>query len=285
MPARHLGCTILALAVIAARLHGADYDISYLYSTPTQQDPGNEIDEQEVSAKATYKVRSLAEAGYDLSLGIEAQVNTWNFDERQLEDIELYKLMVPVSAGRMFGQALYVNCTLSYGLHSDLEEMDSDDFRLQGALIGTFIHSPTLQFIFGVAYSDDFGEPQAFPIGGVAWQATEALKLDLILPSLAATYAVDEDLHLLGSFAPSGGQWRWSVPTAGERVDIDAALSGYRGGIGADWQVVPKGWVRLLTGMEIGREIKLSAADDPSVESTLDLTDSVFAQVGFRYEY
>lgn len=280
----HSAGTIL-LGLAAATLGAADYEASYLYSAPWQDESGNEITQQEAAAKGIYKLVSLQSSGYDLSTGLDLQMNTWDFDDHGLEDIELYKIQVPLAVGFMPTEKIYVLTTLEYGLHSDMQSIDSEDFRLQGALIGTYLHSADLQFILGVGYSDDFGEPQAYPIGGVSWKPVSELKLDLIFPMFAATYIPHEDFHLVAGYAPSGGQWRWDYDTATGETGIDAALKGQRFEFGGEYQVLKDGWLRLTGGVELNREITLSLADDASVNDSLDLPDSAFARIGFRLSH
>ncbi|MBN8526690.1 MAG: hypothetical protein J0M02_15260 [Planctomycetes bacterium] len=279
---RHIA---LAIATIAA-LGAADYEASYLYSTPTEQDPGNEIDAHEAAAKGTWKLTGLATDGYELSLGLSGQVNAWTFDERRLEDVELYKLMVPVTLTTMATQRLAVTASLSPGMHSDMKNVSSEDFRLEGMVMGTWIQNPQLRFILGVGYSDDFGSPRPYPIAGASWQATEALKLDLIFPAFAASYVATPAVSLLASVAPSGGQWRWTyAATDGREIEVDAALKGYRGGVGVGWMVVPQGQLKILGGLETGREIELKLAEDPGTSASLDLTDAIFGQLSFSYSH
>jgi hypothetical protein len=221
---------LLALAALGCPvLSAADVEASYLYSVPSTSDPGNEIVEHESAARASFDVVPFgASGGWGLSAGGYFRLNAWDFDESEVRDIELYKIAASIKATMFASPKLGFIVTLEPGLHTDFDQVGSEDLRLEGSALGVWLASPKLQVIAGLAYSDELGKAQVIPVGGVIWQATERLHIEAVFPSLTSTYAVAEAWRARAAVMAAGGQWSWAYSQPTQDVEIDAQLKAWR---------------------------------------------------------
>ena len=67
-------------------------------------------------------------------------------------------------------------------IHSDLRDLDPQDYTWQGLLLGGYTFASGPQLVFGGTYSDIFGQNMFLPALGVQWRLVERLKLDVLLP-------------------------------------------------------------------------------------------------------
>jgi hypothetical protein len=273
-------CTAGAIIGLGAGLAQARDvgNAQYTYSVPSEGDFEDEVSQHEVKVEGHMPVLSEADAGFNLSIGAFYQLNVWTFDDSNIDDFDLHKIKVPIGASFAASEDVRVNLSLLPGLNSDMEEIDGDDFRLDASAAGTYIYSPTLQFVAGVAYGEEFGDPELYPIGGVIWQATDQLGLRLVFPTPKVTYAASEDLNLFIMGEPTGGEWNVEV---NDRDQVDIQQIGFRIGIGAEYQVVEDGWLYAMVGAEGGREISV-AENEKAVVDELDQDDNAFFQFGYR---
>lgn len=274
--------TLGALLLCAQGLQaGEGVNASYTYTSPSDGDFQDEVEQHEFKAGGGgLKILHTEDYGFDLSVGGKFQANVWTFDDDSIDDIDLYKVQVPVTAGFKATDNIHVSVELTPGIHSDFEDVDGDDFRVDGAVIGTYVQSPDLQWVLGLAVGEEFGDPTAFPIIGARWQATEELLLDLIIPKPRASYALKKDLRLFAAGEPTGGSWNVGDEDVARQVDVE--LKGFRVGIGGEYQVVEGGWLYLMVGVEGGRELQVAVDEDEVFDDEVDLDDGTFVQIGFR---
>jgi hypothetical protein len=254
--------------------------MTYTYSAPSDSELEDEVEEHEIRLEGMVPVVSGHDGGVYFGLGTRLQANIWTFDDDRIEDVELYKLLLTSEFSVPVNETYAVAGGVQFGAHSDLEYIDEDDFRVEGHVMGVYAYSPTLRFALGVGFGDQFGDPQAFPVGGVYWRATDSLVLNLMIPKPRVTYAVSSDLRLFLAAEPAGGQWN----VGEDDEDFDFELKGIRAGVGAEYQVVDGGWLFAMAGSESGRELQLAKDDEELFDDDVDLDDNVFVQVGFRLQ-
>jgi hypothetical protein len=274
---------LLALAAIGCTLlPAAELEASYLYSAPTSSDPGNEIVEHESAARASFDVVPFGSSGtWGLSAGGSFRLNAWDFDESEVRDVELYKIAASIKATMFSNPNFGCIVTLEPGLHTDFDQVGSEDLRLEGSALGVWVASPKLQVIAGLAYSDELGKAQVIPVAGVIWQATERLHVEAVFPSLTTTYAVAEEWRARAAVMAAGGQWSWTYSQPTQDVEIDAQLKAWRAETGIDRMVATDCWLTLKVGYEFARELTLERADGVGTEATLDLVDSAYGAIAF----
>jgi len=254
-------------------------NVSYTYLEPSEGNFEDKIEQHEFKAGASMTVLNGEEYTPQLDVGGAFQANVWDFDNSNIDDLDLYKVKVPVTGTFDAYEKTKVSVSLIPGIHSDFKKVTSDDFRLEGSAVGHYAASETLQYRLGLAYAEDLGDPQVFPVGGVIWQANEELRLDLVFPAPRITYALTSDLRFYLAGEMAGGEWN----VGDTDQDIDVRQEGFRVGVGAEYQVVDNGWLFASVGQEGNRTVSVAVNDDTVVDEK-DIDDAVFVQIGFRLQ-
>ena len=269
---------IAALLLFVGTVVAADkLDVRYTYSAPSEGHLEDEVTENEVWAAVMVPWLTVEENGINAAIGGFFQANVLAFDDKRVDDFDLYKVGVHGTVGAPIDQRWAVRGGYSLGVQSDFEYIDEEDIKLFAHVMGVYAQSATLQYAFGIGFGEEFGEAQAYPLGGVRWQASDVLLLDLIFPAPKVSYTLTEDFVLFAAGQPTGGEW--NVGDEGEEFDLQ--LRGYRLGVGAEYQVTPGGWLYAMVGGEGGREVSV-AVDDEEVVEDYDLDENIFVQIGFR---
>lgn len=269
----------IGLLCAAGTAFAADrLNTTYTYSEPSEGDFEDEVAQHEGKASVLLPVLTKEDYGFGLKVGGAVQANIWTFDNDEVDDFDLYKVKVPVVGSFQATEDIPLDVSLVPGIHSDFEDVDEDDFRLEGSVVGRYRYSETLRFVLGLAVGEEFGDPTVFPVGGVSWTATEALQLDLLFPSPKISYALSDALRVYVAGEPTGGQWNVGES---DEVQVDIEQKGYRLGAGAEWQVIEAGWLFAMAGAEGGRSVSLAVDDDEIVDEE-DVDDAMFVQLGFR---
>ena len=271
---------VAAGAQTADELQWEDVNVAYTYTAPSEGKYKDDVDQSEVKLGSKVRVLNMDEAGFDLSVGVFGQVNYWSFDDSRLDDLDLYKVEIPVAAKFQATDEIPVTATLRPGVHSDFDALSGDDLWLSGSVVGEYLYQEDLTFVLGLGVGEDFGDVQAFPIVGARWQATDAIMANLVFPRPKVTYTVSEDLKLFVAGEPTGGQWNVSHQT---RTDYDLEQEGYRVGLGGEYQVMDGGWLYAMAGHEGNRSLQIAVDDDTVLGAGgEDLDDAIFVQIGFR---
>ncbi len=250
---------------------------SYTYAAPSDGKFEDEVAQHEFKIGGSMLALDPAEYTLPLWIGGAYQANVWTFDNDQIDDFDLHKLKVSLATAFQATEEIPVKVKLVPGIHSDMEDIDSDDFRLEGSVVGSYQYSDVVKFVFGAGFGEEFGDPQAFPIGGVKWRATDELQVDLLFPKPRITYAYSDELQFFAAGEPAGGEWN----VGEDNRQFDVQQRGYRLGVGAEYQVAEGGWLYAMVGAEGGREISV-AVDESEVVDEEDLDDNAFFQIGYR---
>jgi hypothetical protein len=275
------GVAIAAMLLVAGSVSAADtLGVTYTFSAPSEGDFEDKVEQHELKLLGMVPLFSAADDGADVAIGARIQANTWTFDDDRIDDVDLYKLLFVSEIAVPINEAYTVVGGANLGVHSDLEFVDEEDFRLEAHVMGIYAHSPTLRFALGVAFGEDFGDPQAFPLGGVYWRATDALVFNLIIPKPQVTYALNSDLRFFLLAEPAGGQWN----VGEEDEDFDFEILSIRAGVGAEYQVVDGGWLFAMVGSESRREVQIAKDEDELLDDDVELDDNAFFQIGFRLQ-
>lgn len=253
--------------------------ITYTYSSPSQGDYKGEASQHEVKAAVLLPIADSVGPGVKVTLNPFFQGNFWRFTDSDYKELNLYKINLPVGLGYRVSDKVFTNLEVIFGLHSDLKKVNNDDFRREGALTGTYVMNPETMIILGLAYGDEFGDPRLYPVGGIKWQPSNVLTLDILFPKPRISYAMNPDLRLFVAGEPAGGQW--NIREDGE--DWDLQFKGFRVGTGTEYQAVSRGWLFAMVGIETNRELQF-VQHGHDVGDPTDLDDNYFIQVGFRIQ-
>ena len=133
-----------------------------------------------------------------------------------------------------------------FGVASDFDAaLTGDDYRLQGRLIASHRFSPSLFLRFGADASELDGRARIVPLIGGAWQITEKVRVDALLPKwLLVTWEAVERVYLAIGYEITGEEYR---RRDGAGVESDLRNDEYRFYVEARWHVIEKAgvWVRL----------------------------------------
>lgn len=277
-----LACCLLFIASSHPVLAEISADISY--STPKEDDPGNEIDQCDIKFDYSQQLHQSTDAQYSLKGGLSIHSTSWTFDESRLGDVDLIKVKLPFTSTTVLANEKLFVATLTPGIHGDQDDLSSGDVRLEGQAY-FILPRGKHKWMLGAGFSDIFGEPQLYPVVGDIWSVTEKLQLNIVFPALGATYTATPAFKYLLTIQPSGGSWSWEAKDLGVNSDesVDLDLKGIRTAIGAMWDVGDSNWLTLKLGIETNREIEISKHSDASINQTLDLVDSWFVQFTFLH--
>ena len=252
-------------------------NIEYTYSSPSNDDLGDDIFQQQGKVALTLPISSIKKGdAYNLSLGGAFQADIWDAENSGSDVFDVYKVKVPVSAGFMVADKSLLTLAAIPGLHTDFEEVNENDFRVDGLGMFTYMYSKTLKLSAGLSYWEEFGDPTLGFAGGLEWQATDALLLRLMTIDPRIQYAFTDGFRVYIGGEGTGGQWN-----VGEGQDgLDVQQKGYRVGLGTEFRVLRSGWLYVMGGQEVNRKLQMAVDGNESPE--VDLEDSPFIQVGFR---
>ncbi len=255
-----------------------DFELEYTYSSPSEGDFEDEIEIHEGKAGLMFTLSERKNDGVGFVIGGQFQADVWSPDNDDLDDLDLYKVKIPVMVDFGLGENFGLSLGVTPGIHSDFEEVDSDDWRVDGSALLSYSTDKSLVWMAGAAIGEEFGEAKAFPIGGVRWTPNETWTLDIFFPRPRIQYAVSDSFHLFLFGEPSGGEWN----VGDKDVQVDVQQKGYRVGAGLEFAVAEKSWLYATGGTESGRELQIALNDDEVFDDEVDLDDQAFFRVGFR---
>lgn len=172
-----------------------------------------------------------------------------------------------------------VSAIVNLGLYADDYSLDTGDaFRTSGFLMGIYTHSPSVQWVFGVAALNRDDIP-VIPIVGVTIDH-QWVRYELTFPRPRIAWRLpgctpsDERIVYLGGDLGGGA---WAVQrTSGETDTLN--LSRYGLLIGYEQSTSKRNKISYELGYLFNREIEFE-----SNEEEIDLDDSFFARINFSF--
>jgi hypothetical protein len=269
-----------ALMLIPAGVRAGDaLDVTYTYTTPESGQFKDDVEQHEVKVDGALPFLNFPLFGYDIAAQGLYQLNMWQLDEAGADDLDLHKFKVTFGTVHPVNEEIALQVFVAPGIHSDLEDVGSDAWRVDAGLIGSYVYNPDLSFVFGVVLGEEFGEAEAYPVGGVRWQAADSIEVDLVIPHPKITYTHSDQLSFYVAGEPTGGEW--NVETRGKR-EFDVQQKGFRVGIGGEYQCDGGGSLYLMVGAEVERELDIAEGDTSIFGTERELDDAEFIQIGYR---
>lgn len=255
------------------------FELEYTYSSPSEGEFEDEVTLHEGKANAIYYFSDIRKESIGFGIGAGFQANVWEPDDSNLDELDLYKAKLPVFFSFRAADSLIVGLNATPGIHSDFEDVDEDDFRVDGSAAFTYVASSSLQLSLGAAFGEEFGDPEAYPIGGVRWQATKSLLFDLVFPRPRIHYAITDGFRVYAFAEPTGGEWNVGDSDA---VQVDVQQKGVRAGAGVEIGLGSRSWLYVAGGVEAERELQLAINEEEVFDDDVELDDQAFIRVGFR---
>ena len=211
------------------------------------------------------------------------EMHRFTFDGiENLDDFTLYS--AAVSAGAIYTglDRWELAASLTPGFFTDFRKTDSEDFKTLFHGMASWQYSKSVRLVGGVAYDTAFGKDELYPVGGVRWDPTPSLSLQLVLPEPTVVWAPSDGLILHAHLLPAGGMWNVR-DTTHESREYDFKEESWRAGFGAELRVGGSVWVHLSGGMDFEREYRIENNDeDYLLKSAVDDTWYVRAGVVLR---
>ncbi len=153
----------------------------------------------------------------------------------------------------------------------------SDDFRLM-AIAGTFYQqSPTLKWIFAIAYQENFESAPILPFVGFDWQATETINVNLMGPRLNLIYAPADHWNV-GLFTAANSR-NWNIDTAAGSRNFE--VNSARAGVSAAYKFGQKVWLTAETGISFVNSVDIQSTSGRTLYEE-DADTGYFFNLGFR---
>ena len=170
--------------------------------------------------------------------------------------------------------------SLTVGLYSDYENVNSDSFRVTGTALGWARLNPTKVFKFGVEYFDRV-DLKLLPAFGLFIRPSQDLELDLYFPRprIAQRIPNFRNFEMWSYLAGEYGGGSWTVERIGP-LDDQIDINDFRAVVGLEW-VGPRnvnGFTEI--GYVFNREL-VSRLASPSRE--LELQDSILVRLGLAF--
>ncbi len=256
------------------------FEAEYTYSFPSEGDLEDEVEIHEGKVGVLVPLTTRKEDGVGFAVGGQFQVDVWSPDTSRIENLELYKVKVPVIVDFDVMQDLSMAVGATPGIHSDFEEVDSDDWRVDGTALLSWVVSDELVVLAGAGIGEEFGDVEGYPMGGVRWTTNDAWLIDLFFPRPRVQWALSDGFHLYAFGEPSGGEWN-----VGDRdAQVDIQQKGYRAGVGMEFGLGESNttWLYLAAGVEGNRELQLAVNEEDVFDDEVDLDDQAFVRGGIR---
>lgn len=173
---------------------------------------------------------------------------------------------------------------VSPGIKSDLEDIDEKDFSFSATVMGQKNFAKGSAGL-GLAYSDNFGSPEFFPVLGFLWNFNDSWKLYGTLPVniyLEKKFSESFNAGLSGEI--TGGQYRLSEDSPWN----EAVLNHTKVLIGpyADFKAGQKSRIKIAAGIVTAQEMEFRDKDDTDkILSEADIEDSVYINLNIYYPF
>ncbi len=153
------------------------------------------------------------------------------------------------------------------GFYSDFRSGRTGEGKILFHVAAEYAFSAAWRAQLGLAYDTAFGDPALYPVGGLIWQATDDLAVQLVLPSPSAYWAPAEDWGFFASLQPAGDRWVVDDDEAGEQTFL---IESWRAGLGLERRLGGPLWLRLAGGVEFDRRYEARSGGETLLDDAVD---------------
>jgi hypothetical protein len=179
-----------------------------------------------------------------LRLGASYERYSFGFDNGWPLPNTLQAANLVVGLDTQLSDSILIRIEAQPGIYgAGMDDLEWDDANIPFLVGGTYIYSPTLQFVLGVSV-DVNREYPILPGGGVRWKFAPQWVLNAVLPTPRLEYELNSAFTLFAGAVIKSQTFRMSdgLGTAGGLPELDRAVLNYsevRTGLGFDWKITP----------------------------------------------
>lgn len=177
-----------------------------------------------------------------LRLGAGYERYSFGFDDGWPLPNTLQAANLVVGLDTQFSDSILFRVEAQPGIYgAGMDDLDWDDANIPFLVGGTYIYSPDLQFVLGVAVDVNRQYP-VLPGGGIRWKMASRWVLNAVLPTPRLEFEVNPQFFLHMGAVVKSQTFRMSddLGTAGGKPELDEAVLNYtevRTGFGFDWKI------------------------------------------------
>lgn len=268
-------CLITAIRTHAQRPEALACEASFLPETSLEK--GGTLSIHQESVRGSTPVWQDETGKTKLRLGGAARLTEFLFEDAgEWPDRTVYDLGVLMQAQRVTSSNLTWTLMISPGLASDLEQVDSRDFRLTLLGMGTYQSGPAWRWMGGLYYGQIFGGTRFFPAVGALWTPTREWTVSLLMPRPGITYTPSRSWSFTALAQPAGGDW--NLREQGGAPDL--LLETWRTGVEAAWSPNPGMQFFAESGVALSRSVELR--NDNNTILTDDVETGPYFRAGLK---
>jgi hypothetical protein len=164
-----------------------------------------------------------------------------------------------VGLDTQFSDSILFRIEAQPGLYgAGMDEFETDNFNVPFVVGGTYIYSPSLQFVLGLSVDVNRQYP-ILPGGGIRWKFAPQWVLNAVLPTPRLEHELNEQFTLYAGAVVKTQAFRMGEDfgTAGGLPELDRAVFDYtevRTGAGFDWKIAPALTLTGAAGYLVYRE-------------------------------
>lgn len=140
---------------------------------------------------------------------------------------QLYKVAFDFQTDFQFNDQLGLSVGTTPGLWTDFVKLENDAFRMPFRVLGTIRAADNIFFAGGILYTDNIRR-NLFPAGGVIWEASDKLRIELLFPRTRFVYKVFDFLEVYFVGEGYGGTWSIRTNIAGNLYNDEVLYHDYR---------------------------------------------------------
>lgn len=195
-----------------------------------------------------------------------------------LDDLDVYAVAAHFGMAYTGVESWEFLLGIAPGFYTDFRKANSGDFKTFAHGMATWRLNNQVMLVLGLAYDSAFGDDDLYPLGGVRWDPTPTLSVQMILPEPVVIWAPSEGLAFFVNALPVGGKWNVRDPENANQ-EYSFLQESWRVGAGFEVRLADSVWLHAAAGMDVSRNYKIENSDEDYLLKS-DADDTWFSRVG-----
>lgn len=191
---------------------------------------------------------------------------------------QVYKVAMDFQGDIMLNNQWGVSIGVTPGLWTDFVRFSGKDFRIPARLLLTYRYSETVFLAGGIMYTDNI-QRNAFPCGGVIWDISERMRLELLFPRTRYVYKVSNVWEVYGVLEGYGSTYNITTAFPGQIIDDDFLYRDFRVMLGTQVDIYNRATLFTELGGVFCRKMKF----DTPLQPTVWVNPAFILRVGVRF--